>query len=96
MIVRDSYTYGFDGKKWIPIKVDPNTGAFLDSDTLWHEKRFDWTTGELDYKGLSMILGAPTDAGDYWYIWKYTWSGGNPTRIQYALGNWDDRATLGW
>ena len=96
MIIRDSYTYGFDGKKWIPIKVDPNTGAFISSDVPWTDKRFDWTTGDLDYKGFSTILGAPTDGGDYWHFWKYAWTSGLPTRIQYLIGNWDDRATLDW
>jgi len=96
MIVRDAYTYGFDGTKWTPIRVDPDTGAFLLANVLWADHRFDWTTGDLDYRGLSTILGAPTDTGEYWHIQKYTWVGGNLTRTQYLIGNWDDRATLGW
>ena len=91
MIIRDSNTYGFDGKNWIPIRVDPDTGA-LTSESLWNDQRFDWTTGDLDYKGFSTTASAPTASGDFWHIWKYTWAAGLPTRIQYAFGCWDDRA----
>ena len=66
------------------------------SDIPLVDQRFDWTTGDLDYKGVSSVLGAATDTGDLWHIWKYTWAAGLPTRIQYLIGNWDSRAALDW
>lgn len=61
------------------------------------DKRLDWTSGDLDYLGISWVSGASTSAGSLWWIKKFTWVGGNPTRIQGPLqGNWDNRATLGW
>ena len=96
MIIRDSFTYGFDGKSWYPIKIDPNTGLLFIADTYWQEKKYDWTSGDLDYKGFTHIFNAPTDNGDYWHIWAYTWSTGLPTNKQLLIGNWDDRATMGW
>lgn len=63
----------------------------------WKDQRFDYTSGDLDYKGLSQIHKAATDIGDLWWIWKYTWSGANLVRIEGPLnGVWDSRAALGW
>ena len=62
----------------------------------WKDTRFDFTSGDLDYKGLSVTHKAATDAGDLWHIWKYTWVAGLPIYKQLLIGNWDDRATLGW
>ena len=68
-----------------------------DLDAYWKDKRFDYTSGDLDYKGLSETHKASTAAGDLWNIWKYTWVSGNLTRIEGPLvDNWDDRATLSW
>jgi len=59
----------------------------------WKDKRYDYTSGSLDYAGFSLVLGAATDAGDLWKVWKYTWSGENLTRVQGPVAcNWDDRA----
>lgn len=67
------------------------------AEQYWKDKRFDWTSGDLDYMGLSTTHKASTSAGDLWWIFKFTWSGGNPTRIEGPLnGNWDDRASLSW
>ena len=54
--------------------------------------KFDWTTGNLDYKGVN----ANADAADGdldWLIYKYTWSSGNPTVIQKKMGSWTSRAS---
>ena len=96
MMIRDTFNYGFDGKGWIPLKVNSVTGMLLVSDTAWADTRFDYTSGNLDYKGSSETNNPSTSAGEHWHIWKYTWVGDNPTRVQYLIGNWDDRATLGW
>lgn len=63
----------------------------------WLDKRFDWTSGDLDYLGFSTTHKASTSTGNLWYIMKFTWSSGNPTRIEGPLvGNWDGRAALSW
>ena len=77
-------------------EIDPDTGLLLVADTYWKSKRYDWTSGDLDYKGFSHTFDAPTDAGDYWHIWKYMWVGGLPTNEQLLIGNWDLRAAMGW
>ena len=62
----------------------------------WKVSQYDWTSGDLDYKGFNVTLAA-ADAATTWYIWKYTWSTGNPTKIQGPLvGSWTGRAALGW
>jgi len=66
-------------------------------DNYWKDIRFDFTTGDLDYKGCSVTHKAAEGAGDLWYIWKYTWAAGLPTRIEGPLvGNWTGRAALDW
>lgn len=65
-------------------------------DSTWLDTRFDYTSGDLDYKGSSETHNAPTSSGDHWHIWKYTWVDSNPTRIEYLVGNWDNRATMDW
>ena len=63
----------------------------------WKDTIFDYTSGNLDYKGCSVTHKASTAAGDLWYVWKYTWVGTNPTRIEGPIiGNWDDRAGMAW
>jgi hypothetical protein len=65
--------------------------------TEWKDKRFDYTSGDLDYKGFSATHKAATDAGDLWYVWKYTWAGTDATRIQGPIiCNYDDRAGEDW
>ena len=41
--------------------------------TYWQDKRFDWTSGNLDYMGVSTTHKASTSAGNLWYITKFTW-----------------------
>jgi hypothetical protein len=62
----------------------------------WKAQRFDWTSGDLDYKGLNTDANAAESDAD-WYVWKFTWVDGNPTLIQGPLvGSWTDRAALSW
>jgi hypothetical protein len=64
--------------------------------TFWQDVRFDYTSGNLDYKGAHYSHDAGTDSPD-WEVWKYTWSSGDCVRIEGPLqGAWDNRATLGW
>ena len=86
-------TYIFNGVAWVE-KVDSLVSLSTD---LWNDQRFDFTSGDLDYKGLSKTHKASTAAGNLWSIWKYTWAVGLPTRIEGPLiGNWDGRAALSW
>ena len=84
-----------DGVAYQRVKISVGEdGVASDS---WKDQKFDYTSGDLDYKGLSVTHNAATDAGDLWSIWKYTWVGDNPTRIEGPIiGNWDDRAGLSW
>lgn len=83
------------------ISIDDLTVSMGDVEKLlaenyWKQTRFDWTSGDLDYKGFNLVADASVDATD-WYIWKYTWSGGSPTIIQGPLiGTWTGRAALSW
>jgi hypothetical protein len=64
-------------------------GYFLD-------QRFDWTSGDLDYRGVhEKHNAATTDTG--WIIWKYSYTGDNVVRIEGPLeGAWDSRTGLDW
>jgi len=71
-----------------------NVSTNIDDDIKWKEQRFDWTTGDLDYRGVSLYPGASTSTGDLWWIWKYTWTANKVTRMEgWGWGNWDDRAS---
>jgi hypothetical protein len=65
------------------------------------QKVLEWSTGttgasQVDYMGFHRLHDAPTSEPD-WYIFKYTWAGNEPVRIQGPLtGAWDDHVTLGW
>jgi hypothetical protein len=55
-----------------------------------YEERFDWTSGDMDYRGYA-DSGSETDAL-VWFIEHWTWVGGNPTHKQiYINGAWDSR-----
>ena len=63
---------------------------------IWKDVRFDYGTGDLDYRGCNITHKAATDE-ETWSIWKYTYSSGNLTRIEGPLsGSWDNRASLDW
>lgn len=63
----------------------------------WGERRYDYTSGNIDYIGKHVTVGAVT-SDDAWNVWKFTYDGdGNMTRMQGPLiGTWDDRAALSW
>lgn len=62
----------------------------------WNDQRFDYTSGDLDYRGANETHNAVITS-ESWYIWKYTYSGGDLVRIEGPLtGSWDGRASLGW
>ena len=79
---------------------DPKTGEVKPYDydgTNRQVQRFEYSDGDLLFKGDHATLGAAT-SDEGWRIWKYTWDiDGNPTLIEGpVLGAWDDRASLGW
>lgn len=55
--------------------------------------KFDWTSGNLDYKGVNVNADA-ADGDTDWLIYKYTWVGDNPTVIQKKQGSWTGRSLL--
>ena len=68
----------------------------INVDAYWKDIRMEYSDGNLVYKGVHTDHNSATsDTG--WEIWKYTWSGDGPTRIEGPLsGAWDNRATLSW
>lgn len=55
--------------------------------------KFDWTSGNLDYKGVNANASA-ADGDTDWLIYKYTWDGSNLTVILKRTGSWTGRAAL--
>ena len=80
----------------LEVAMDGNKNAVPNDDFMWYDQRMDYTTGDLDYRGVSKTHKA--DVGDdVWWIWKYTWAAGDCTRIEGPLlGNWTGRAALAW
>ena len=67
-----------------------------DLDAYWKDMRLDFTSGDLDYKGLHIVHGTAEGTAT-WFIWKYTWVGGNLTMKEGPLiGSWTGRAALSW
>ena len=63
----------------------------------WHDARYEYSGGNLIYTGLSTTHKAATDAGNLWWIWKYTWTSGDLVRREGPLNDdWDDRPGLSW
>ena len=58
-------------------------------------EQYDYTSGNLDYMGINTDPAA-ADADTDWCVFKYTWSGGNCTKIQMLVGSWTGRAGLSW
>ena len=69
-----------------------------DLDSKWKHVKYDYTSGNLDYIGFSLIHKASTSEGELWWIWKFTWNAAPKveTREGFLVGNWDNRASLGW
>lgn len=62
----------------------------------WDRTEYEYDSdGNPIYIGKAQFLNKPTSQ-DGWYIVKLTWSGGNVTRKQKAVGAWDNRTSLGW
>ena len=68
----------------------------LRANIYWRDKRMEFTSGNLIYKGTHRQNKADT-ADTLWAITKYTWTGTDLTRIQGPLpGAWDNRESLDW
>lgn len=82
---------------YVEAPVDGNNNLLPNDEFMWYDQRMDYTSGNLDYKGVSKIHTAGA-GDDVWWIWKYTWDATpNCTRIEGPLlGNWTGRAALGW
>jgi len=69
----------------------------IDSNAITVKKpgiiKFDWTSGNLDYKGINANADA-ADGDTDWVIYKYTWVTSNPTVIQEKQGSWTGRSSL--
>jgi len=69
----------------------------LDSNTVTiHKagiKKFDYTSGDLDYMGENENSSA-ADGDTDWTVYKFTWVGLNCTVIQKRSGSWTGRAAL--
>lgn len=66
------------------------------AENYWAQTRFDWTSGNLDYKGYNISATALSSATD-WLIAKYTWDvSSKPIRIQVLQGSWSSKANLNW
>lgn len=61
----------------------------------WKEKRYEYDVDDNPiYIGYHTTINAATNNTN-WYVFKYTWNGGNSTRIQGpSVGSWDNRAGL--
>lgn len=55
--------------------------------------QFAYSGSDLEYIGANITLNEP-DASTTWEITKFTYTDGELTRIQFAVGSWTDRATL--
>ena len=87
--------------KWtLKAKYDPDANELKPESIYgepWRSQRFEYSTGDLLYKGVHETFGAATSDNN-WRIWKYTWDvDDNPVLIEGpVIGSWDDRASLGW
>lgn len=83
--------------EYVDVALDGDRNVIPTDDFLWRDQRMDYTTGDLDYRGVSKIHKAGV-GDDVWWIWKYTWDATpNCTRIEGPLfGNWTGRAALAW
>jgi hypothetical protein len=66
-------------------------------DLYWKDVRKAYSADDtLLYVGCHYIHKA-SESDTAWVVWKYTWSGGNCTRIEGPLeGSWTGRASLAW
>jgi hypothetical protein len=65
-------------------------------DAYWHDVKFEFSSGLPIYKGVHALHDA-ADTATNWEIWKFTWSGADPARVEGPLeGSWTGRAALSW
>ena len=81
-------------------RIDSDTRAVLVTDYKYADVRFEYSAGNMVYKGFHVTHNAGTDDTG-WRINKFTWSAVSPdgylVRIEGPLeGAWDDRAALSW
>ena len=61
--------------------------------SYWKIKKFDYTSGDMDYAGFNTDISA-ADGDTDWYLWKYTWVGGNCTEIKGpVIDSWTNRGS---
>lgn len=79
---------------FMSVGYDPATGEPIKSEnTVPLDTRFDPDDDAPDYIGINSSSNNATTSDTTWVIYKFTYSGSNTTRIQRAIGSWDDRAT---
>ena len=61
---------------------------------FWKSKKFAYDVDDNPiYIGYHSEL-KPSEDNDDWFIYQYTWSGGNVTDIKRAEGSWTDRVAI--
>lgn len=65
------------------------------AESYWKLKQFAYDSdGNVEYAGFNTD-GSAADGDTDWYVWKYTWSSGNCTKIQGPVeGSWTGRVAL--
>lgn len=87
------YVWNPDELDWVRMR-QPQMAPLADSLPL--DTRFEWSSGNLIFKGIHATHKALT-SDTHWLIWKYSYSGDDMVRIEGPLeGAWDNRASLGW
>lgn len=66
------------------------------SEVPWLSERYEYDPDNNPvYEGLHKDYASENDRG--WYIWKYTWQNGNMILRQGPkIGQWSNRANMGW
>ena len=80
----------------VALRFEGRRIAIDNGDCYWKDRRYEYSAGNLIYKGTNTTHKAATTA-ETWYVWKYTWSGDDMVRCEGPLtGQWDNRASLSW
>lgn len=93
----DTLTYEWAQKP--TIEIDDLTVSMGDvekllSNSYWKLKKYDYTSGDLDYAGFHPEIDAEDGDGG-WFIWKYTWSDGNCVQIEGPVeDSWTSRGSI--
>ena len=90
------YVWDPDALDWVRMR-QPQISPLADA--LPMDQRYEWQGTEpalLIFKGIHPTHKALT-SDTHWFIWKFSYSGGNMVRQEGPLeGSWDNRAGLGW